>query len=125
MKKLFMAILAIAMFFMLAGYAMADSITIGWDPLSNQENGVRVYIGTASRKYTNSSDAGIGTTEKVIENLKYGTTYYFALRAYNSNGDYSGLSNEVSYTTPTLVLPELPVLPVVETPTNLIIPEEI
>jgi len=57
--------------------------------------GYKVYYGTTPVNYTTSLDIGNVTTYTVT-GLSSGTTYYFAVIAYNTNGGESGFSNEVS-----------------------------
>jgi hypothetical protein len=67
----------------------------------NDLNGYVVYWGTASGSYQNSTTlANPGLTSYVVENLVPGTTYYFATKAYNSDGLESSFSNEASKTIP-------------------------
>jgi hypothetical protein len=72
--------------------------TLVWDP--NAESnlaGYKVYSGTASRQYSSVVDVG-NITQHQLTNLVQGTTYFFALTAYNTLGLESGFSAEVSYT---------------------------
>ena len=76
----------------------AESVGLTWDP--NSENdlaGYLVYYGTASGNYSETQPAT--TPSATVTNLNSGTTYYFAVTAYNTNGLESGYSNEVSYST--------------------------
>src|SRR5690242_15877873 len=68
----------------LAGSAQAQSVTLGWDPVSGV-SGYKVYQGGASHAYTNTVDAG-NTTQKTLSPLIAGRTYYFAVTAYGSSG---------------------------------------
>lgn len=75
------------------------AVTLTWAvPLSNTEDlaGYRVYYGTAPGNYTSSVDVSANTTSQVISNLNPGTTYYFAVAAFNSAGDQSPYSNVAS-----------------------------
>jgi hypothetical protein len=60
--------------------------------------GYRVYIGTASGRYTYpGSPVTVGNVHTyTVANLPYGTTYFFAISAYDSAGNESLLSTEVS-----------------------------
>ena len=60
--------------------------------------GFKVYYGTASRTYTHVIDVQ-NVTSYTVNNLPAGT-YYFAITAYNSLGNNSDYSNEVSRTIP-------------------------
>jgi hypothetical protein len=71
-----------------------------WDP--NAETnlaGYKVYSGTVSRQYSSVVNVG-NTTQYQLTNVVQGTTYFFALTAYNTSGLESGFSAEVSYTAP-------------------------
>jgi hypothetical protein len=71
------------------------SVTLQWD--RNQDTstaGYRLYYGTSSGSYQWSVDAGSQTSVGV--SLGIGR-YYFVVRAYNSNYQYSPPSSEVSY----------------------------
>jgi hypothetical protein len=84
----------------LAAPARAQSVTLEWD--ANTESdlaGYKVYFGTASRTYGAPITLGKVTTYTVT-GLTPGTTYYFAVTAYNTAGLESGYSNEVSATIP-------------------------
>lgn len=81
-----------------------NSATLTWDaPTTNADGtpltdlaGYKVYYGTTSGNYTEVIDAGNVTTYKV-ENLSPGT-YYFTVTAYDTSGNESDYSNEVSKT---------------------------
>jgi len=106
MKKLFLTVCFLA----IASVSWAASVSLAWDPLSNPNLGVRIYIGTESGIYTYSHEAGIGTTETTIDDLASGETYYFVARSFTTGGSESRDSNEVScYITPAGVV--LPVAP--------------
>ena len=61
--------------------------------------GYRVYYGVASRAYTQVLNVGL-TNRATVSNLTPGTTYYFALVAYNTLGLESGYTSELSYSVP-------------------------
>jgi hypothetical protein len=108
MKKI---LIAIAVFFMTVSMAFGGSVTLGWDALSCTDCGVKIYVGTAPGNYQWEHDAGV-VSQTIVNNLNAGTNYYFAAKAYDTNGNYSGYSNEVSYTVPGE--PTLPTLPPIE-----------
>jgi hypothetical protein len=56
-------------------------------------------MGTTNGIYIQVTDVKTATTY-VVQNLTSGTTYYFAVTAYDSNGVQSPYSNQVSYTVP-------------------------
>jgi hypothetical protein len=70
-----------------------------WDPNTETDlAGYKVYAGTSSSAYGAPVDVGKVTTFQII-NLQPGTTYYFAVTAYNSASE-SGYSNEVNKSIP-------------------------
>jgi len=78
------------------------SVTLSWYPSpSTNVTGYKVYFGLASRTYTTSIDVG-NVTNATVTGLLAGTTYYFAVTAYDSAGLESDFSAEVSYTVPAL-----------------------
>jgi fibronectin type 3 domain-containing protein len=80
------------------------SVTLTWDaPTTNSDgspltdlNGYKIYYGTSSGNYTEVIDIG-NVTSYTIGNLSSGI-YYFAVTAYNTSGNESDFSNEVSKT---------------------------
>ena len=56
-------------------------------------------MGITNGTYTQVTDVQTATTY-TVQNLTSGTTYYFAVTAYDSNGLQSPYSNQVSYTVP-------------------------
>lgn len=81
------------------------SVTLSWTPPTLNTDGTAltdldgytVYWGKQSGEYTNSADIGAGATTFVVENLSAGT-WYFAMRAYNTQGVESDYSGEASVT---------------------------
>lgn len=75
--------------------------TLTWD--DNTENtlsGYKVYYGTVSGQYSTTLDVGrltpvAGTVSFDVANLLPGTTYYFAVQAYDSSQNLSPISDEV------------------------------
>ncbi len=81
--------------------AFAQQVTLAWNPNTEADlGGYRVYSGTASRTYPNISNVG-NSTNCTISGLTAGSTYYFAVTAYDNAGNEGGYSNEVTYTVPT------------------------
>jgi hypothetical protein len=71
-----------------------------WDASSGSDIvGYNFYYGALSRTYTNEILVGSATSVTVTD-LVAGTTYYFAVTAYDSSGGESAYSDEVSYTVP-------------------------
>jgi hypothetical protein len=75
--------------------AQAGQVTLAWNASSGPVAGYFVYYGIASGNYFSVEDVGNSTTY-TIANLTNSATYYFAVRAYDSAGNQSGFSNEVS-----------------------------
>ncbi|MBI1911384.1 MAG: fibronectin type III domain-containing protein [Deltaproteobacteria bacterium] len=96
---------ALVVSFMFAAHAFAGEATLSWTAPATNTNGsqladltgYKVYYGTASGSYSNIIDVGNVTSYKVA-NLSSGTTYYFAVTAYNSVGTESAYSNEATKT---------------------------
>ncbi|MDF0651551.1 MAG: hypothetical protein CV081_05130 [Nitrospira sp. LK265] len=90
----------------MTGCASSDSTptggtaTLSWDASTGPDlEGYKIYQATASESY----GAPIATvimdfTSYTVTNLEAGTTYFFAVTAYNSDGAESSFSNEVSKT---------------------------
>src|SRR5437016_1774952 len=80
--------------------AQAASVTLVWNPSPGTNvAGYNVYYGVASRTYTNKVNVG-NSTNATVSGLIEGTTYFFAVTAYDSNALESDYSNEMSYTVP-------------------------
>jgi hypothetical protein len=80
--------------------AHAYGVGISWD--ENPESdvaGYKVYYGTASHTYRNVLDVG-PFTAAAIDGLNAGTTYYFAVTAYDTSGNESAASREVQAAIP-------------------------
>jgi hypothetical protein len=80
----------------------AADVTVLWD--SNVEPdlaGYHIAYGFAPGQYTGLVDVG-NQTSYSFTTLQTGTTYYFAVRAYNSSGLLSAFSAEVSATIPAI-----------------------
>jgi hypothetical protein len=75
-----------------------SQVTLAWDAsTSSGVTGYRIHSGTSSGSYQSVTDAGNATTY-TVSSLQSGLTYYFAVTDYDSSGNESGYSNEVSYT---------------------------
>jgi hypothetical protein len=83
--------------------AGAGVVTLAWDPSGPEVAGYRVYYGVNSRAgssvYASVIDVGPQTSFSV-PNLIVGTTYFFAVTAYNLSGVESDFSEEIAYTPP-------------------------
>jgi hypothetical protein len=81
-----------------------SNVTLSWQPPTENADGTtlvdlkgyKVHYGTAPKNYSDTIQvANAGLTTYVVENLAAGK-YYFAVTAYNSAGQESSLSPEVS-----------------------------
>jgi PKD repeat protein len=79
--------------------ALAADVALAWDPGASGTSGYAVYSGEAIGVYSNRNDVGAVTTIKV-QGLVEGTTYYFAVTAYDAAKLESRYSNEVSVAIP-------------------------
>jgi hypothetical protein len=83
----------------------STSVTLAWNADAATGNSgtnparYTLYIGTSSGNYTRTQAAGTATSV-VVSGLNSGSTYYFAVAAYNAAGIDSPYSNEVVYTVP-------------------------
>ena len=88
--------------------AAADSITLGWDPIIDEQVGYTVYVGMQSGSYTEQFDAGAGTSF-TLTNAIAGQRYCFAVASYLLSSRVEGpKSSEAcgdSNAPPTLVNP--------------------
>ena len=74
----------------------AGTISLAWD--ANTSSGIagyKVYYGTSSGNYPTVINVG-DTTTYTISNLHSGHTYYLAVTVYDTSGNESGYSNEIS-----------------------------
>jgi hypothetical protein len=82
---------------MLPEASLAGEVKLLWDPSpSSSIAGYRVYYGTASGVYNAPLDAGKATM-CTVSGLPVGA-YYFAVTAYDIDGQESNFSNEISAT---------------------------
>ena len=102
--KLIYASLALFLFILLsAATAFAGTASISWTaPTTNTDgsalndlDGYKLHYGTTSGSYTQTIDVGNVTTYEVT-GLTGGTTYYFAITAYNVVAVESTYSNEIT-----------------------------
>ena len=81
--------------FILAFVGIAQAQTLTWDP--NTEPDIAGYVvsaGTQSGVYSSNVDVGTQTSYP-LTNIDPTKDYYFAVRAYNSEGLYSAYSSEI------------------------------
>ncbi|MGH8071286.1 MAG: malectin domain-containing carbohydrate-binding protein [Candidatus Entotheonellia bacterium] len=85
------------MFLIFSTSAFATQVTLQWDPNTETDlAGYKVYYGYASRQYNVNVNAG-KSTKTILSGLDDVKIYYFAVTAYDTNGNESKYSNEVSY----------------------------
>lgn len=76
------------------------SISVSWNANTEADlRGYRVYYGVESGVYQQTRGAGIEAgrnTSFTISNLKAGTVYYIAVTAYDTAGNESAYSGEIS-----------------------------
>lgn len=85
----------------LCGLANADSVTLSWAPPEGPVAGYKIYYGTKSRSYDYDVDIGNHTSCNV-SGLQKGRTYYFAARAYGTDGVKSNYTKELAYSAPVM-----------------------
>ena len=76
----------------------AGTISLAWD--ANTSSGIagyKVYYGTSSGNYPEVINVG-NTTTYTVSNLQSGNTYYLVVTDYDTSGNESGYSNEISGT---------------------------
>jgi hypothetical protein len=100
LKLAFSALFLFATFFFLflalAGQAQAEQVTLAWDANSEPDvEGYKLYYGTAAQAYSQVINVG-KNTQVTVSNLSQGVTYFFAVTAYNLEGDESEYSNEIN-----------------------------
>lgn len=92
----------------------ASSLTLVWDPNREDDLAVyKVYYGVQSRDYDVVIDVG-NVTQYTATALEPGTLYYCALTAYDTSGNESDFSAEVSSIVEENPLPEPPPNPPLE-----------
>jgi plastocyanin len=92
--------------FFFSSSAFSGDLNLAWNAsTSTGVGGYKLYYGTSSKSYTSNVDVGNTTTYKMT-GLTNGSTYYFALKAYNAAKSIeSSYSNEVGATVPTAAAP--------------------
>lgn len=84
-------------------FAYGNSVRLSWTPPTTKANGspltdvigYKLYYGNTSRKYTSVINVGRYTAYEIYD-LTVGRTYYFAVKAYDTSGNESLYSHEVS-----------------------------
>jgi hypothetical protein len=95
----------VALFLSLSATAHAASITLAWD--ASPDATVASYIlrvGETPGAYTRTIDAG-AATQRAVDGLVQGKTYYFVVSSRASDGEESDPSNEISFTVPVSGVP--------------------
>lgn len=86
--------------------ATLHSVKLAWNPSTNTDvRGYRVHVESQPGNYNTDVSAGLDASA-TIPNLEYGKTYYFAVRAINSEGTEGYLSQELAVA---IAPPPLPV----------------
>jgi hypothetical protein len=107
LRTLEVCLLAIGLSPLLAGSASAGSISLAWDPNTDQVAGYKVHVGTTSGSYTQHLDVGLSTAY-TYASATDGQQYCFSVSAYNASAVEGAKSNEVcgfSNAAPTLQNP--------------------
>jgi len=78
--------------------SLASYLTLSWNLNTERDlAGYQVYYGTASREYVYSIDVGDITAYR-LDDLLDSETYFIAVTAYDTSGNESDFSDEVSVT---------------------------
>ena len=104
-------ILPILYLLLMASNANAAEASFQWTAQPDATWGTKIYIGTEPGVYSNSEDAGVGTTNYTVDDLLPGTTYYFTATHYDTYGNESVYAAEVSTATSTIGFNPLPPIP--------------
>lgn len=84
-------------------FLISYSIGLGWDIETDPSViGYKVYQGNVSGNYTTFYDTGNLNNTYTVNTLENGETYYFAVTAYNTQGE-STYSNEINFTKPIIL----------------------
>jgi hypothetical protein len=101
-----MLVLALGMVLGAVQVGWAGTVELAWDPNAEADlAGYRLHYGTTSGSYTEMEVISNDRNTWTVTNLTAGTTYYFALKAFDTSGNESGFSNEVSAEVPDSVEP--------------------
>ena len=95
MKKSLIYIVFLLLCF--ASWANAIDVTLAWDANDPVPAGYGVFWDTVNQiPFNNTADVTTGT-QHTITGLDVGTTYYFAVDAYDAQGNRSAYSNILEY----------------------------
>ena len=84
-----------------------NRVTLGWDPIDHYDfETYEIYYSTQANdnqanlhdRTTDTKLASIKTNRTNINNLQAGNTYYAKIRAKDYNGNYSNISEEITFT---------------------------
>ncbi len=93
-----LAALIVALLSSSSAFAQTTTVTAAWDRnTDSMTTGYMVYYGTSSGSYQWSYDAGNQTSAQL--SINQGSTYFMAVRAYNSSAQVGPPSNEVTFGT--------------------------
>lgn len=79
-----------------------SAVIVSWNTNTEKDlAGYKIYFGKKSRLYENTVTVNTDTSH-IIDNYRFleGAKYYFAVTAFDSSGNESGFSEEVSVTIP-------------------------
>jgi fibronectin type 3 domain-containing protein len=98
-------LLALSSLVLFAQNGYCSRVTLAWDPNPPEDNviGYKVYYGIESNAYTTVLDVANVTLVK-IRHLEKGKLYYFAVTAYDVEGQESDFSQELVVNTCTYLL---------------------
>lgn len=83
-----------AVMVVMANSVFGATVRVSWNPNSEPDlDGYKVYYGTLSGTYARVLDVG-AVTSVDVSSLGEGRAYYFAVTAYDIDGNESGFSNE-------------------------------
>ena len=91
-------LLIMAIILFTVSFAQAADVSLSWDE-NDTASGYKIYKSEISGDYQEPCWIGTGT-QTIISELEDDTKYYFVIRAFNSCGNESPDSDEISHTTP-------------------------
>jgi hypothetical protein len=95
-KTLFIIAALMVLLLLLPGHAYSEEVFLSWDP--NQESdlsGYRIFYGTTSGSHSVKIEVG-NTSTYMLTNLESGKTYCFSATAFDTSGNESEFSEEIS-----------------------------
>ena len=96
----FLRLVVFTLILLFAQNVHSAEVTLAWDPNTEPDlDGYKIYFGSSSRTYDVSVDVG-NQTLYTLSGLADGHTYFFAATAYDTHGNQSDYSEEVSWTSP-------------------------